>query len=1052
MADEPKPKRSRILRGDDDYMPGNITKIELCNFMTFNKLICKPASRLNLVVGPNGSGKSSLVCAIALGLGGEPQLLGRATSIGAYVKRGEEYGYIKICLRGETKEEPITITRKIDTRNKSEWLYNGKVVAKKEINDVIQRFNIQVNNLTQFLPQDRVCEFAKLTPVQLLEETEKAVGDPRLPVQHRTLISKSQELKKFERAVASNEGLLDQLKAQNAELEKDVERVRKREDLLAKADSMKKKLPWLKYDIKKAEYVGAKNQEIEAKGKLDEAVRALKNLMDPIEKQKADNAKLEAKVKKINGLLDRNMKNRMQILDNYNRLGVLVQGAYDEVDDLRHQEESRQLRICKAKEDLAAAEAELRNFPPYEPPRQKMENLSARIVELEESAKEMRYHKREKEKDLNQRKMNLTQCIQRLREMENVNNKRLQALKSSGAENIFEAYQWVQEHRSLFNMEIYGPVLLEVNVANRFHADYLEGHVAHYIWKAFITQDPKDRDLLYKNLKPFDVPVINNVNDGGNREPFCMTEEMRKLGISSRLDQVFEAPHAVKKVLIGQFGLDHSYIGSKETDEKADLVFRLGIMDVWTPENHYHWSRSRYGSHVSGNVESVGRSRLLLCNLDVKEIDIARSKKVELEEQISVIDADLKSLQIALRQKEDEAAELQREREEIVNVMQSKKKKLRELEQTVNQRRIKLKSIEREDDPDAAIAKLTDKVKQLKSQRFHSAIEVKNLLIEAVAYRRSFSENNMSSIELEAKIKEMESNAKQQEKIAMQASLYLENCKCKIATENLRHQLTVAMKHAQSVAEITPELSQAFRKMPATIEELEATIQDTISQANSILFLNNNILEEYESRQRKIEELTRKQEMDGKELNDLLDEINALKGCWLPTLRNLVTRINETFSRNFQEMAVAGEVSLDEHDTDFDQYGILIKVKFRQTGQLQVLSAHHQSGGERSVSTILYLVSLQDLTNCPFRVVDEINQGMDPINERKMFQQLVRAASQPNTPQCFLLTPKLLPNLEYSDACSILTVMNGPWIEQPSKVWSGGDSWGSLRPIGENQC
>lgn len=28
------------------------------------------------------------------------------------------------------------------------------------------------------------------------------------------------------------------------------------------------------------------------------------------------------------------------------------------------------------------------------------------------------------------------------------------------------------------------------------------------------------------------------------------------------------------------------------------------------------------------------------------------------------------------------------------------------------------------------------------------------------------------------------------------------------------------------------------------------------------------------------------------------------------------------------------------------------------------------------MSTILYLVSLQDLTNCPFRVVDEINQGL----------------------------------------------------------------------------
>lgn len=35
--------------------------------------------------------------------------------------------------------------------------------------------------------------------------------------------------------------------------------------------------------------------------------------------------------------------------------------------------------------------------------------------------------------------------------------------------------------------------------------------------------------------------------------------------------------------------------------------------------------------------------------------------------------------------------------------------------------------------------------------------------------------------------------------------------------------------------------------------------------------------------------------------------------------------------------------------------------------------------------------------------------------------------------RCFLLTPKLLPNLEYSNACSILNVMNGPWIEQPAK-------------------
>ena len=91
--------------------------------------------------------------------------------------------------------------------------------------------------------------------------------------------------------------------------------------------------------------------------------------------------------------------------------------------------------------------------------------------------------------------------------------------------------------------------------------------------------------------------------------------------------------------------------------------------------------------------------------------------------------------------------------------------------------------------------------------------------------------------------------------------------------------------------------------MPATIEDLEAAIQDTISQANSILFLNHNILEEYEECQQKvvgwhlsfflscllddglsiiafnlqIEAISTKLEADEKELRMYLAEINALK-------------------------------------------------------------------------------------------------------------------------------------------------------------------------------
>lgn len=1050
--DEPRPKRPKITRGDDDYMPGNIVEIELHNFMTFNKLTCKPGPRLNLVVGPNGSGKSSLVCAIALGLGGEPQLLGRASSVGAFVKRGEESGYIKISLRGETKEEHLAITRRIDTRNKSEWLFNGKLVPKKDVVEVIQRFNIQVSNLTQFLPQDRVCEFAKLTPVQLLEETEKAVGDPRLPVQHRALVDKSGELKKLERNIQRNGEYLNQLKLLNSEQERDVERVRQREELLEKVESMKKKLPWLKYDKKRAEFMEAKEQENDARKKLDEAAKTLKDASEPIEKEKTAKAAEDAKCKKISTMLDANAKKRMQLVENETFLGGQVRSKYNEIEELKRQEDSRQQRIIRAKEELISAELELANLPPYEPPKNELEKLGAQIFELEEIAREKRHQKAEKERLLSHNNGILRQCVDRLRDMENTNNKLLHALRNSGAEKIFEAYRWVQEHRNEFNKEVYGPVLLEVKVSNRIHADYLEGHIAYYIWKSFITQDSGDRDTLVKNLGSLDVPVVNHVGDGNREEePFHVSEEMRALGISSRLDQVFDAPVAVKDVLIGQFGLDNSYIGSKETDQRADEIQRLGIFDFWTPENHYRWSKSRYGGHVSALVEPVDHSRLLLCNQDGGELERLRSRKKELEEIITHINESSKFLQTELRHAEDEAAKLQRQREEIMSSVQLEKRKRREMENRINQRKIKLKSMEQEGDLDTVLAKLVDTAGKLNVRRFECAIEIKNLIIEAVAYRRSFAERKIASIELEAKIREMEVNVKQQENFVLQASTHLEYCKKEV--EDFKQQLSAAKRHAESVAILTTELKQAFIEMPATIEELEVSIEDTIAQANSIFFLNHNILEEYESRRKKIEELSRKHEMDEKEFSAQLDEINALKKSWLPTLRSLVSQINETFSHNFQEMAVAGEVSLDEHDMDFDKYGVHIKVKFRQTGQLQVLSAHHQSGGERSVSTILYLVSLQDLTNCPFRVVDEINQGMDPINERKMFQQLVRAASQSNTPQCFLLTPKLLPNLEYSEACSILTVMNGPWIEDSSKVWSSGECWGSVMGLlGSSNC
>lgn len=108
----------------------------------------------------------------------------------------------------------------------------------------------------------------------------------------------------------------------------------------------------------------------------------------------------------------------------------------------------------------------------------------------------------------------------------------------------------------------------------------------------------------------------------------------------------------------------------------------------------------------------------------------------------------------------------------------------------------------------------------------------------------------------------------------------------------------------------------------------------------------------------------------------------------------------------------------------FLSFQILIR-DTRENETLQQLDAHRQSGGERSVSTIFYLMSLQSMAKAPFRVVDEINQGMDPRNERMVHERMVEIACKEHTSQYFLITPKLLTGLRYDKRMKVLCIASG---------------------------
>lgn len=78
-------------------------------------------------------------------------------------------------------------------------------------------------------------------------------------------------------------------------------------------------------------------------------------------------------------------------------------------------------------------------------------------------------------------------------------------------------------------------------------------------------------------------------------------------------------------------------------------------------------------------------------------------------------------------------------------------------------------------------------------------------------------------------------------------------------------------------------------------------------------------------------------------------------------------------------------------------------------------------------------MALQSLARSPFRVVDEINQGMDPRNERMVHERMVDIACKEHTSQYLLVTPKLLHGLKFHPRMRVHVINSGEHVPADHK-------------------
>jgi chromosome segregation ATPase len=258
--------------GEEEFMPGTLVRVKLTNFVTYTAAEFHLGPSLNMIIGPNGTGKSTLVCAICLGLGWSSEHLGRAKEIGLFVKNGSEEAEIEIELAAAPGMATNPVVRRLIRRSDGKTIFwvNNKQSSKAAVLALCKQFSIQIDNLCQFLPQDRVVEFAKMSDVDRLRETQRAAAPKQMVEWHDQLKALRTEEKALETKQQAEKRHLEGLERQQNADREDVERFHQREGLVQKRNCLDKVKPIIELGLLKNEANEAKQNLILARRELDQ--------------------------------------------------------------------------------------------------------------------------------------------------------------------------------------------------------------------------------------------------------------------------------------------------------------------------------------------------------------------------------------------------------------------------------------------------------------------------------------------------------------------------------------------------------------------------------------------------------------------------------------------------------------------------------------------------------------------------------------------------------------------------------------------------------------
>ncbi|XP_063706320.1 structural maintenance of chromosomes protein 5 [Culicoides brevitarsis] len=1020
---------------------GKIYSVACNDFVTYDEVMFLPGEYLNIIIGPNGTGKSTLVSAIVLGMGGRPEILSRSSALTDWIKHGCDEALIEIHVyKNET--ETTSFQRQFNQDGMDEYKIDGKKYSRKQFLLKVKEYNIQVDNLCQFLPQDRVQDFAKMNEQELLANTQISVCTEEVQQQYQQLVELRQKQLDVDKDEKTRQKEVEDLQAKNESLRPQIENIQARGDLVKDVEMLNRKIAWIEYeqcDVKVVEYTNDLNQ---AQTKLSAAEKKL----EPVKKEADSIVKERKKMENlINSERDAIAKLKETISKQQDQLARLtseMQNAKGELHDAVVRARDRKNEIAQASTILLAVKQDLANLLEQQ---MSQEDREAQISQLDQRFKEISQQKRELTQKrsnlkfeidaLENQRMNITNRVQN---MENVERRKLEKLKngSEQAQSAYAAAMWLRENRQMFKGHIYDPIVLELRLDKQDDAKFLENTVQLRDFFSFGCENADDLELFLREMRvKHKLQVSAYHADGGNHLLYHSTypiSQMQRFGFQKYLIDTIKGPAPVLNFLCKTYRIQDVPICDESTGMKIGNLPKE-IRVVYTPTKRFQITISKYSGNVSSSASDVRSRNILDTSVDPGKIAEQKQQLTDLQHQKDQKSNEIARIEDKLRQIEDKAQvvnQAKRTIEDSGNAVRVAAEKVKRQQQKFDQLQQQVIDIPAEKE------KFKQRAEQIVNNIFRVHEAMNNSLreyvkpcitIETQSHKLQLFRN--VNQEIEEKIHMLQEEVTRSKRLKETIQQHVNNARNEMKAKEAKAKKLTDNKHPKDK---NFPYKADFAKLPSDHDELVQAMTQLQARIDCMGAFDQNIIDEYEQRQEQIDAILREIRGSTNRKNELQQQIDAIHVQWYATISGVVRTINDNFSRFMSLMNLAGEVELSrEGEHDYTKYGITIRVKYRAQDPMAKLDRTYQSGGERAVAIGVYTLSLQQLSHVPFRCVDEINQGMDPKNERKIFEMLVNETCQVGQSQYFFVTPKLLPNLAFNELMNVFIVENGKFIDDP---------------------